>query len=136
MENINEPVVTGVTAHIDRSHYRAIVKTGSHTIVSDEPLAIGGADAGPSPQELLLASLSSCTAITLRMYIDRKMWVVDHIHVNVNLFDIDGGTLIKLKLSFEGELSDEQKKRLIQIASSCPIHKLLTGKITIETNLA
>jgi putative redox protein len=134
MENINEPVAS-VRAQIDRSHYRTLIKTENHTFISDEPLAIGGADTGPSPQELLLASLGSCTAITLRMYIDRKMWVVDNIAVNLQLFEVDGTTLIERQLSFEGELSEEQKKRLVQIADACPIHKMLTGKIIIETGL-
>ncbi|MDB5141523.1 MAG: OsmC family peroxiredoxin [Mucilaginibacter sp.] len=134
MENINEPVAS-VQALIDRAHYRTVIKTDNHTFISDEPLSIGGADAGPSPQELLLASLGSCTAITLRMYIDRKMWVVDNIAVNLQLFEVDGATLIERQLSFEGELSEEQKKRLVQIADACPIHKMLTGKIIIETGL-
>jgi putative redox protein len=134
MENINEPVAS-VQAQIDRSHYRTLIKTDNHTFIADEPLAIGGADVGPSPQELLLASLGSCTAITLRMYIDRKMWVVDNIAVNLELFEVGGATLIERQLSFEGELSEEQKKRLVQIADACPIHKMLTGKISTETGL-
>jgi putative redox protein len=135
MENIKQPVAAA-QAQIDRSHYKTIVKTDKHTFVSDEPLTIGGTDSGPSPQELLLASLGSCTAITLRMYIDRKMWIVETITVNMELFEVDGATLIERKLSFEGEISSEQEKRLIQIADSCPIHKMLTGKIIIQTALA
>ncbi|HEY4197323.1 MAG TPA: OsmC family protein [Mucilaginibacter sp.] len=134
MESLKEPVAT-VSAQIDRTHYRTLIKTDNHSFISDEPVTIGGADTGPSPQELLLASLGSCTAITLRMYIDRKMWIVESIKVNVELFEIEGATLIERQLSFEGELSDEQKKRLVQIADACPIHKMLTGKIVIETGL-
>jgi putative redox protein len=134
MENIKEPV-TSAQAQIDKSHYRTVVKIDNHSLISDEPLTIGGTDAGPSPQGLLLASLGSCTAITLRMYIDRKMWAVDNITVNLTLFELDSTTLIERQLSFEGELSDEQKKRLIQIADACPIHKMLIGNIAIETGL-
>jgi putative redox protein len=135
MENLKEPVAS-VLAQIDRAHYRTLIKTDNHSFISDEPLTIGGADSGPSPQELLLASLGSCTAITLRMYIDRKMWIVENIKVNVELFEVDGATSIKRQLSFEGELSEEQRNRLVQIADACPIHKMLTGKIIIETGLA
>jgi putative redox protein len=135
MENLKEPIST-IQAQIDRSHYSTTVKMATHTLVTDEPLKAGGADAGPSPQELLLASLGSCTAITLRMYIDRKMWVVEKITVNVELFEIDGVKLIELHAGFEGELSDEQNKRLLQIAEACPIHKMLTGNTVIKTRLA
>jgi putative redox protein len=135
MENLKEPVAR-VLAQIDRANYRTLVKTDNHAFIADEPLTIGGTESGPSPQELLLASLGSCTAITLRMYIDRKMWIVENINVNVELFEIEGATLIERQLSFEGELSQEQKMRLVQIADACPIHKMLTGKIIIETGLA
>jgi putative redox protein len=134
MENIKEPV-TSVQTQIGRSHYGTVVRIDDHTFISDEPVAVGGANEGPNPQGLLLASLGSCTAITLRMYIDRKMWVVDEITVNLQLFEVNGASLIKTQLNFKGELSDEQKKRLMQIADACPIHKILTGKISIETGL-
>jgi putative redox protein len=134
MENIKEPV-TSVQAQIDRSHYSTVIKIDNHTLISDEPATAGGMNEGPHPQGLLLASLGSCTAITLRMYIDRKMWIVDNITVNLQLFKLDGVTLIEKQLTFKGELSDEQKKRLVQIADACPVDKILTGKISIETSL-
>lgn len=134
MENIKRPVST-IQAQIDRSHYRTVITTSDHSFITDEPLTAGGTDTAPSPQELLLASLGGCTAITLRMYIDRKMWIVDDITVNVELFEIDGAKLIELQLSFKGELSDEQRQRLVQIANACPIHKMLTGKTIIQTSL-
>jgi len=134
MDNIKE-LLTRAEAKTDRSHYRTIVKAGNHTVVTDEPVAAGGKDEGISPQQLLLASLGSCTAITLRMYIDRKMWAVDEISVGMELFKISGNTVIEIKLDFEGDLSDEQKKRLVQIAEACPIHKLLSCKVIFETGL-
>jgi putative redox protein len=134
MENTKEPVST-IQAQIDRSHYRTVITTNKHSLITDEPLAAGGTDTAPSPLDLLLSSLGGCTAITLRMYIDRKMWVVDDITVNVELFEIDGAKLIELQLSFEGELSDEQRQRLVQIANACPIHKMLSGKTVIQTIL-
>ncbi|MDB5136289.1 MAG: peroxiredoxin [Mucilaginibacter sp.] len=134
MDITKEPVISA-SAQIDRSHYKTLIKIEDHIVISDEPLTIGGTDMGTSPQGLLLASLGSCTAITLRMYIDRKMWVVDKITVDMELFNTDSGTLIERRLSFKGDLSDDQKKRLVQIADSCPIHKMLIGNIVIETNL-
>ena len=129
MENV-KPVIS-VQTQIGTSHYDTIVKIDDHTFISDEPISVGGANEGPHPQGLLLASLGSCTAITLRMYIDRKMWAVDEITVNLQLSEVDGVTTIEKQLSFKGDLSDDQKKRLIQIADACPIHKILTGKISM-----
>ena len=134
MDNIKE-LLTRAEAKTDRSHYRTIVKAGNHIVVIDEPVAAGGEDAGISPQQLLLASLGSCTTITLQMYVDRKMWAVDKIAVGMEMFKISGNTVIEIKLDFEGDLSDEQKKRLVQIAEACPIHKLLSCKVIFETGL-
>lgn len=134
MDTIKDSLLTA-QATIDRSHYQTIVKVDNHIIISDEPIAIGGMEKGTSPQGLLLASLGSCTAITLRMYIDRKMWAVDEITVDLELFNVGGGTLIERQLNFKGELNDDQRKRLVQIANACPIHKILTGSIKIETAL-
>ena len=86
-----------------------------------------------SPFELLLASLSSCTAITLQMYINRKMWIVENITVDMQMFPTETGTFIKSSINFKGNLTDEQKKRLEHIADVCPVHKILTGDISIET---
>lgn len=135
MESIKEQPVASVQAQIGRSHYSTVVKIDDHIFTSDEPVTVGGANEGPNPQGLLLASLGSCTAITLRMYIDRKMWIVDEITVNLQLFKVNGVALIEKQLNFKGDLSDNQKKRLVQIADACPVHKILTGKISIETAL-
>lgn len=127
---------TSAEAKIGRLKYQTIVTSGGHTIVSDEPVADGGADTGMKPFGLLLASLASCTVITLRMYIDRKMWMVDEISVQLELFKSSEGVDIRSHLSFEGELTDDQRKRLITIANACPVHKLLVGKVAIHTALS
>lgn len=134
MDRIRESLLTA-EARIDNSHYRTVIMAGDHTIVSDEPWASGGADEGISPQGLLLASLGSCTAITLRMYIDRKMWPVDEIIVGMEMFKESEDRVIAIQLNFKGSLSEEQKSRLVQIAEACPIHKMLACKIIIETGL-
>jgi putative redox protein len=135
MINLKKESVATAVAQIARTKYQTIVTSQNHTIVADEPATLNGTDTGMNPYSLLLASLSSCTVITLRMYIDRKMWIVDEITVNVEIFKVEGGTLIERQLSFNGELNDEQKQRLVQIADACPIHKLLVGNIMIETAL-
>lgn len=70
------------------------------------------------------------------MYINRKMWVIDEISVNVEISKIEEGMFIETKLSFKGEVTDDQLKRLITIADACPIHKILVGNIKINTSLA
>lgn len=134
IETENEFIVSG-QARIAHAKYQTIVTSDDHTIIADEPIEIGGTNTGMSPYNLLLASLASCTAITLRMYIDRKMWIVDEITVNLNMFKNQSGILIESKLTFKGELNEEQRKRLITIADACPIHKILVGNIVINTSL-
>lgn len=134
MDAENKFIVSGV-AHIAHTQYQTTVTSGNHTILADEPAEINGTDTGMSPYNLLLASLASCTAITLRMYIDRKMWIVDEITVNLNMFKNQAGIQIESKLTFKGELTAEQRKRLITIADACPIHKILAGNIVINTSL-
>lgn len=130
-----EPVVTA-RAYISHTQYQTTITSGKHTIIADEPEDLSGTDTGMNPNELLLASLSSCTAITLQMYINRKMWIVDAITVNLQLYAAESGTLIKSSIDFKGNLTDEQKKRLEHIANVCPVHKILTGSIVIETLIA
>ncbi|MEB0261357.1 MULTISPECIES: OsmC family protein [unclassified Mucilaginibacter] len=134
MEAENEFVLSG-QARIAHTQYQTIVTSDNHTIIADEPVDIGGTNTGMSPYNLLLASLASCTAITLRMYINRKMWVVDEITVDLDLFKNQSGITVESKLTFKGELNDEQRKRLITIADACPIHKILVGNIAINTSL-
>lgn len=118
---------------ITNAQYQTIITSGRHAIIADESEKLEGTDTGMSPKELLLASLSSCTAITLQMYIRRKMWIVDEITVDQELYDIEKGTLIKSYVTVKGQINDEQMKRLQHIADVCPVHKILTGDITIET---
>jgi putative redox protein len=104
----------------------------------DEPENVGGKDLGMDPFSTLLASLAGCTLSTLRMYIDRKEWSISEINISLNLYQETEGelsTTIRRNITFLGEVSIEQKERLLIIADKCPISKLLKGKITINTNL-
>lgn len=105
---------------------------------ADEPLDEGGANTGPAPHRLLLSALGACTAITLQMYAARKGWPLRHVDVELK-FNPDGtpaaGNDITRLITLEGELDDEQRERLLQIANKCPIHKVLTGEVRIASRL-
>ena len=130
-----EPLATA-RAIVTHTPYQTIITSRQHSLIADEPFELNGGDTGMSPNELLLASLSSCTAITLQMYISRKMWAVKEIIVDLELFAVESGTLIKRTINVSGEITAEQRKRLEHIANVCPIHKILTGNIKIETILS
>ena len=127
--------ITAIT-ELDRSHYKTKVYAGGHFIYSDEPESIGGTDEGMTPGALLLASLGSCTAITVRMYADRKQYNLDAIKIELAICEekeMSKETTITRKIELIGTLTEEERKRLMQIADKCPIHKILTNPIRIET---
>lgn len=124
-----------VTAIIGRDHFRTELITSGKTVIADEPEELGGTNSGPAPGEFLLISLASCTAITLRMYADHKQWDVSKIKVEVASERIDQTTFFKREISLEGNLQEDQRQRLLQIAQACPVHKVLTNPIEIATVL-
>lgn len=122
-------------ATIGKEHFRTEIISGAKQVVADEPEELGGTNEGPAPGEFLLISLASCTAITIRMYADRKKWPVEKITVEVDFEKIDNKTVFKRELQLEGDLTEEQRTRLLQIANACPVHKTLTNPIEIQTVL-
>ncbi len=124
---------------IGSEKYRCTIEWRNGKFISDEPVTSGGKDEGPDPDTLLLSSLTSCTLITLRMYIDRKGWHVPEIAVNTNMYretkEGTATTIIDQDIIFPGEVSEEQKKRLREIAEHCPISKILLGEIKVRTFL-
>ena len=104
-------------------------------LTADEPISIGGNDAGATPVELVVAGLGSCKAITLKMYAERKGWELTHVDANIFHQKINQKYQITAHLHLEGDLTDEQKQRLLEIADKCPVHKLLQSSVEIETLL-
>lgn len=115
-----------------------------HTLITDEPVAAGGEDAGPDPYTLLLAALGSCISMTVTLYARRKSWPVERVTVRLRQQRIHGkdceeceektdGFVHRIERSvlFEGPLSEEQLTRLQEIAHKCPVHKTLTSTIVI-----
>ena len=116
------------------SGYRHVVKVRQHRLNSDEPTATGGNDAAPSPQELLAASLASCTAVTMEMYAARKGWQLRDVEVECEYTPAERGcpTKFTLTLRLPSGLSDEQVQRLKVIATKCPVHRTLDGEVMFD----
>jgi putative redox protein len=110
------------------------VKVRRHTITSDEPKDHGGEDSGPSPQELLAASLASCTAITMEMYARRKGWDISGLAVDCEYTPAERGCPTKFAMvyRFPAHLTDEQAEKLAVIAAKCPVHRTLEGEVAFE----
>lgn len=134
---MSETQITAIT-ELAGAAYLTKVYAGGHFIYADEPEEIGGTDQGMTPAALLLASLGSCTAITLRMYADRKGISVEGIKIHLSICkeeNMSAATKIESRLEFTGNLSTAQRSRLLEIADKCPIHKMMTNPIQIETIL-
>jgi putative redox protein len=113
----------------------------------DEPSENSGKDAGPDPFELVLAALGACAGITVQMYADRKQWPLEGVHVVLSYAKVPAGDRadsdtkmgmvngIEMGISFDGDLSEEQQRRLLEIAGKCSIHRLLSSPVPIQTKL-
>jgi putative redox protein len=113
------------------------IEVGGHKLTSDEPERLGGSDAGPSPEELLAASLASCSAITLEMYANRKGWDVGDVVVEVNYEPAQRGspTRFEMAVKLPKELSEEQRAKLMQIVAKCPVHRTLEGEVMFDEKI-
>ncbi len=131
----------------DASGFAQEVVAGSHKIASDEPVAAGGTDTGPSPYDLLLAALGSCTSMTVAMYARRKGWPLREVTVRLRHSKIYAddcadcetkeGMLDRIErdIQLTGTLTEDQRGKLLEISNRCPVHRTLTSEIKIQTRL-
>ena len=136
-----------VTVRTGSSGFYTEIAAGPHRLVADEPTSVGGTDAGPTPYDLLVASLGACTTMTLRMYADRKGWPLESADVHLKHQKIhardcrecetESGYVdhIERELELHGPLTPEQRERMLQIADRCPVHRTLHSEIRVETRL-
>lgn len=114
--------------------YRTEITARTHRFAGDEPTELGGTDTAPTPVELLLGGLASCTAITLRMYAQRKEWPLEAVRVQVHYTAKPTPSAIK-HITMRGQLDDVQKARMLEIAEKCPVALLLKGTVAMESRL-
>ncbi|GIX16796.1 MAG: osmotically inducible protein C [Rhodothalassiaceae bacterium] len=133
-------------AHTGR--YQEVISAKGHRMLADEPEEVGGLNHGPDPYGLLLSALGACTAMTLRMYAERKDWPLEHVAVRLGHRKVHAADCadcetkdgmideITREIAIEGALDDGQRARLLEIANRCPVHRTLTGEVRVRTSLA
>lgn len=129
-----------VVAENGQGRYQQAVTVGQHQLIADEPVSVGGADAGPAPFDLVMAGLGACTSMTLRMYAERKGLALAHVSVALShqKITLDGVARDRIDrtISLTGELTADQRQRLLEIANKCPVHRALSQSLVIESALA
>jgi putative redox protein len=140
-----DPAGGVIVTEAGSGRYTQRITAGRHVLSADEPVSVGGADAGPNPYDLLLAALGACTSITLRMYADRKGLPLrrttvrlrhDRVHAkDCEQVEREVGMLSRIRrgIELEGPLNEQDRRRLIEIADRCPVHRTLSSEIAFET---
>ena len=120
-----------------QGRYQQAIRVGAHRLLADEPADMGGGGAGPAPYDFLLAALGACTSMTLRMYAERKALPLTKIGVALHheKTEIDGQAVerIEREITLEGDLSDELRARMLEIAEKCPVFRTLSGQMRIDS---
>ncbi|MGI9419100.1 MAG: bifunctional alpha/beta hydrolase/OsmC family protein [Geminicoccaceae bacterium] len=136
-----------VVSETGEGKFTQTVQAGSHHLIADEPTSLGGDDKGPGPYDYVLAGLGACTAMTVRLYADRKNWPLTRVTVGLSHKKIHAedcadcetkdGKLDEIDrwLTFDGDLDEDQRARLLEIADKCPVHRTLTGEVKIRSRL-
>ena len=134
-----------VIVHGTAAGFAQEVKVGSHELLADEPVSYGGTDTGPTPYDLLLAALGTCTSMTIGLYARKRQWPLENItvslrHSKIHAADCDNcetkeGKVDRIErdIHLTGSLTEEQRVKLIEIADKCPVHQTLTSEINIKT---
>jgi putative redox protein len=134
-----------VIVHGTAAGFAQEIEIGSHELYADEPVSFGGTESGPSPYDLLLAALGSCTSMTIGFYARKRSWPLEKIivslrHSRIHAADCEDcetkeGKIdrIDLEIQLTGSLTDEQRAKLIEVAGKCPVHQTLTSEINIKT---
>jgi putative redox protein len=134
-----------VIVHGTAASFAQEVEVGSHEVYADEPVSFGGTDSGPSPYDLLLSALGSCTSMTIGLYARKRGWPLENItvslrHSKIHAADCDNcetkeGKIDRIErdIQLTGSLTDEQRAKLMEIADKCPVHQTLTSEINIKT---
>jgi putative redox protein len=125
------------TARRSGGKYKHHLGIRQHKLTADEPKDEGGEDSGPNPQELLAASLASCTAVTMEMYAQRKGWDIGEVVVDVDYEPAQRGSPTKFEMvvKLPKELPEEQREKLMTIAAKCPVHRTLEGEVMFDERL-
>ena len=123
-----------------QGRYQQTVIVGEHRLIADEPVSVGGADAGPAPIEFVMAGLGACTSMTLRMYAERKALPLTRVRVEMThqKVEADGTTRDRIlrTITLEGDLTPEQRARMLEIAGRCPTARILSQPLLLECTLA
>jgi len=120
---------------LTNKNYLAEAKTRNHFLTMDQTVASGGDNSGPTPVEYLLAAIGGCVSITLRVYAEGRGWDVGKIKVNVSQLKDESGTYLTEEISFEKEISEEQRKKMLVFAAKCPVAKMVKGQTRIESKI-
>jgi len=135
METTPRPATADDSGH---GGLQILIGAGPSRFVADEPVALGGLDLGPTPHDLVAAGLAACTSLTLRLYAKRKAWPLGAVHVEVT-HDRKAGEqppdIFTRRIRLSGDLDDDQRARLMQIADMCPVHRMLTAGVRIVTEV-
>ncbi len=129
-----------VVAENGKGRYQQAVSAGQHQLVADEPASMGGGDAGPAPFDFIMSGLGACTSMTLRMYAERKSLPLTRISVALSHDKIEVEGVMRDRISrditLEGDLSEEQRQRLLEIANKCPVHRALSQSMLLDCALS